>query len=469
MQKRTGAEELRIVSRSGQTSAVVIGAGIAGLLSARVLSEHVERVTVLERDRLPGEPVPRRGLSQGRHAHVLLLAGLLALEDWFPGLIREMVDAGAVPIDSQDMVWHQGGGVQLRCEMGVVAMSLSRPLLENLLRERLLRQCANVEVREQVLVDGPIVEGNRVVGVEVDGVRHRADLVVGCTGRHTRLLDQLADHGFPLPQVSSIGIDMTYGSCTLTRRPDDLDGSLALVVEAPQDGHRIGMLAPVEHDRWILSICSYHGEMPPTDMDAFERYARSLPSARLADVLARAEPLSVVSTQRTTSAQRRRMEDLDRTPAGFVILGDSLCSLNPVYSQGMSAAALQAQALDQALKRHGPAGAQMPKAFYRKASRAVDGPWKMNAWSDFTDPRTTGRAPAGTGLVNAYLRQVVRACHTSAPVARKMLRVRAMVAGPWTLMTPATAVRALLAARHSPHPTGGPGSALPGFRRGTAA
>lgn len=469
MRRRTGAAGLPLMARPRPTSAVVIGAGIAGLMTARVLSDHVDRVVVMERDRLPTEAVPRRGLAQGRHAHVLLLAGLLALEDWFPGLIREMVDAGAVPIDSQDVVWHQGGDVQRRCDLGVVAMSLSRPLLEHVLRARLLRQCGNVEITDQVLVDGPIVEGNRVVGVMVDGLRHRADLVVGCTGRHTRLLDQLAEFGFPTPQIESIGIDMTYGSCTLERIPGDLDGSLALIAEETAEGHRIGMMAPVESGRWIISICSYHGEMPPTEADGFERYARSLPSTRLADVLTRATPDTVVSTQRTTSAMRRRMERLNRTPPGFLILGDALCSLNPVYSQGMSSAAQQVQALAAALERHGPTSDRLPRAFYRRAARAIDAPWRLDAWADFTDPRTTGPAPVGTAAANVYLNRVFRACHTSVPVARQMMRVHSLVAAPWTLATPAMAARVLLAARRSPGPGAGPWRPRLRTDRGTTA
>src|SRR4029077_19797333 len=66
--------------------AVVIGGSMAGLLAARVLAEHFDRVTVLERDRYPEGPAPRKGTPQARHAHVLLGRGQLILQDLFPGI-----------------------------------------------------------------------------------------------------------------------------------------------------------------------------------------------------------------------------------------------------------------------------------------------------------------------------------------------------------------------------------------------
>ncbi|WP_419586907.1 NAD(P)-binding protein [Streptomyces sp. Qhu-G9] len=108
---------------------MVIGAGIAGLVTARVMSEHVDRVTVLERDRLPQDAVTRKSVPQGRHAHVLLATGQQLLAGWFPGLVDELVRAGAVPLDAKDLVWHQAGAHRVRSDLGFLTMSMSRPLL----------------------------------------------------------------------------------------------------------------------------------------------------------------------------------------------------------------------------------------------------------------------------------------------------------------------------------------------------
>ncbi|MFY1671326.1 FAD-dependent oxidoreductase [Plantactinospora sp. WMMB334] len=426
------------MGRRQRTSAIVVGAGMAGLLAARVLSDHVDQVRILERDRLPGDAVPRGSVPQGRHAHVLLVAGQRLLDGWFPDLADELVAAGAVPLDADEPVRHRGRGHRIPSDPGFPALSMSRPLLEGTIRGRLLRQRPNVSVADGTPVDSLVLEGGRVVGVQVDGVRHRADLVVACTGRHTRFLDQLAGLGFPAPQVSAIRIDVACGTCVVPRRPDDLGGAPAVVVNDLPGDHRMGVMVPVEGDRWMITLGSFHGEAPPIEPAGYEEFARRLPAPVIADVLARSRVRTPVLTHRMPASQRRHVEWLDRTPPGFLVLGDAVCSLNPVHAQGMSSAALQARALGRAVARHGPTSPRLPRAFYRRAARVVDVPWRLAA-----------RA-GGPGVVNRYLDMVFRAGRTSVPVARQALRVRNLLARPETLMTPAMVLRVLRAARRSP-------------------
>ena len=81
------------MGRSGQ-HAVVIGASIAGMCAARVLSDFFDRVTVYERDDLPADPANRSAVPQGKHLHLLLARGAEELEGHFPGLLDDMVAAG---------------------------------------------------------------------------------------------------------------------------------------------------------------------------------------------------------------------------------------------------------------------------------------------------------------------------------------------------------------------------------------
>ena len=86
--------------------AVVVGAGMAGLVAAQVLADHFTRVTVIVRDRLPDGPAPRAGVPQSRHIHLLLARGMALLDQLFPGLEDELLAAGAVPIDFPgDALW----------------------------------------------------------------------------------------------------------------------------------------------------------------------------------------------------------------------------------------------------------------------------------------------------------------------------------------------------------------------------
>src|SRR5690242_10980168 len=95
--------------------AVVLGASMAGLAAARVLADHFERVTVIERDHLPAEPVPRTGTPQGRHIHILLNSGRSILNRLFPGLEDDLSAAGAPVVDgANDLAWLTPGGWAIR-------------------------------------------------------------------------------------------------------------------------------------------------------------------------------------------------------------------------------------------------------------------------------------------------------------------------------------------------------------------
>jgi hypothetical protein len=108
--------------------AVVLGASLAGLLTARVLSEHFQRVTIIERDELPQTGLHRKGVPHGRHLHGLHPRGREVLEDFFPGFTARLTDAGAECCDVLGNVRWQLSGHQLRqVHIGLPALLASRP------------------------------------------------------------------------------------------------------------------------------------------------------------------------------------------------------------------------------------------------------------------------------------------------------------------------------------------------------
>ena len=91
--------------------AIIIGGSLAGLVTARVLSDLYDRVTLIERDPLPAGIEPRRGVPQARHVHVLLVRGQELYERLFPGLRQELVAAGAPLLDAaRDLGWFTPAG-----------------------------------------------------------------------------------------------------------------------------------------------------------------------------------------------------------------------------------------------------------------------------------------------------------------------------------------------------------------------
>jgi len=89
---------------SDMKRAVVIGAGIAGLITARMLSDYYDEVCIIERDELPSEPSNRQGVPQSFHPHRVLPRGGLILEHYFPGYNDELIALGAIPSHEEEIV-----------------------------------------------------------------------------------------------------------------------------------------------------------------------------------------------------------------------------------------------------------------------------------------------------------------------------------------------------------------------------
>jgi 2-polyprenyl-6-methoxyphenol hydroxylase-like FAD-dependent oxidoreductase len=443
------------------TSATVVGASVAGLLTARVLSDLVDEVTVLERERLDDAPRPRGHVPQGRHLHLLLSAGLDLLEGWFPGIGDELEAHGAVRVDGTRAWVFQSGGYRARGDWGRPVLSLTRPLLEQVVRRR-VGLLENVALETGVVVDLVRTTEGRVDGTLVEGVLRAADLVVDCSGRSSRLAHQLEASGLLAPPVSRVQIDCAYTSGFLPRSDDDLDGSFLVVGTSPPESFRAGAVLPVEGQRWMVTLAGVHGDPPGTSDDEVLAFARSLLSPTVAQLIERAGPLSSVASYRFPSSQRRHYEKLRRLLGGYVTLGDASCSFNPIYGQGMSCAALQAEALGATVAELGIGSDELPRRFQQRAAAIIDAPWAIAVGADFLHPDTTGPKAPATDLANRYTQRLVRGTHSSVSLARTFNRVVNLVEPPTALARPAVVSRVLLSTvsggrrREVVHPRVGP-------------
>lgn len=434
-------------------TAVVVGASMAGLGAARVLSERFDEVVVLDRDTLPSAPAPRGQVPQGRHPHLLLVSGARLLERWFPGIVAELEAGGAVDVDlTRDLCWYQAGGLARRPASDLHGPSMSRPFLEWTVRCR-VEALGNVAIRQGTAVDGVVADPDRrrVTGVRLAGAGEIAcDLLVDATGRQARSLAWIEALGYERPAISRVDIDTRYVT-QLYRRTDRpaRDWKVAAVIDDPA-AKRLAMALPIEADRWMVVFGGLHGESAPTEVDELPAYARSFPAPAVADIVEASTPIGTPATHRFPSSRRRRVERLRRFPLGWVLLGDAVCSFNPIYGQGMTSAAQQAAVLGESLDRVGAVDRTFARRYFRAAGRIVSVPWSIAVGGDYAYEGTTGEKPFGTDTLNRYMDRVTVAAQHDDAVAIRVNEVIALVRPPASLLAPAFAVRALRAARRGP-------------------
>ncbi|MFH9065051.1 FAD-dependent oxidoreductase [Streptomyces coeruleorubidus] len=437
--------------------AVVMGGSMGGIVAARILASRFDRVTVVERDTLPAEAKDRRGVPQSPHAHALLISGRQKLDRLFPGLTRELISGGAVPFDPGcDLLFHQMGALRTRFPSGKLGISLSRAYLEHAVRAR-VRALPNVQVRDETSVTGLTGLQGRVTGVVLDGgATLYADLVVDATGRSAHRTEAwLRDLGFPAPKEVRVKIDVGYTTRLLHRIPGDRlkdDGLLLLMSAIPPHDKRAAAAFAIEGNRWMVTLGGWHREHAPVDPVLFEKFATDLPFPHLSELLSRAEPVDRGEARKFTypAARRRYFERLRTLPAGYVALGDAICSFNPLYGQGMTVATQEAMVLARCLDRFGVRSAKMARAYYRGAASAISTPWQTATGGDFVYAETEGPRPLGNGIVNRYVRQAMLASHVSPDVHEVMMDIQHLLTPTTAILRPRTVARTLLAARRSP-------------------
>jgi 2-polyprenyl-6-methoxyphenol hydroxylase-like FAD-dependent oxidoreductase len=438
---------------SQHATAVVIGGSMAGLVAARALADAYAEVIVIDRDRLPESPEYRRGVPQAHHAHALLAGGQQAFEALFPGVTAGVAARGAPTGDMlRDARLYFGGHRLRQTTSGIVLVSVSRILLEDEVRRR-VRALPGVIFAPPSEVAGIVTTsgGERVTGVRILRRTDRsaaevlnADLVVDAAGRGSRAPAWLEALGFARPTEDRLAIDLHYTSCRYRLSAGALGGNLASVQAATPANPRTGVLARLEEDQWLLTLAGILGDRPPTDPDGFLAFARSLPFPDIHEAIRDGEPLHDPQSFGFPASVRRRYDRLARLPDGFLPLGDSLCSFNPVYGQGMTVAALQARVLLRHLRR---ARALRTRRVLFDFARLLEAPWKMVRGADLSLPGVPGPRPWPQRLMARYMAQLQAAAAHDERVAMAFVRVSGMVDEPHALLRPEVVLRVLRASR----------------------
>ncbi|MFJ6618962.1 NAD(P)/FAD-dependent oxidoreductase [Kitasatospora sp. NPDC091335] len=427
----------------GRGTAVVIGGGLAGMAAAWALRGFAERIVVVERDRYPEGAEFRAGVPQGRHAHLVLEAGHRLLEEMMPGIKLELTAAGAQRVAASDVKWLCSAGWLAEYPAQVAFLSCTRPLLDAFVLDR-VRAHPSIEFLEGTDVVGLLGSASAVTGVkvrdrgqELGEVRDiPAELVVDAAGRSTSVPKWLAGLGCrPVPE-ERVDAGVAYAS-RLFHRPAgaDLGERAAYLQTKAPDKARLGVLLPVEGDRWIVSLAGMRGAEPAAGAEGFDEHLRRLRDPLLHEMLRDAEPAGPVRGFLPGASVRRHYER--GGPDGLVVVGDAASTFNPVYGQGVTVALFCARELRRCVKRHGGIGPAAARAARSAVAAASSIPWMISGTEDARFDATTG-APSGAlvGIQHRFFDKVLAASTRDTAVTAAFHEVMSLVAPPSLLFRP---------------------------------
>jgi 2-polyprenyl-6-methoxyphenol hydroxylase-like FAD-dependent oxidoreductase len=433
--------------------ALVLGASMGGLLAARVLADFFETVTVVERDVLPEDPAVRRGVPQGRHVHVLLARGAQILDELFPGFLNELVADGAPVWDDGELSklhlsfgGHEilrSGKIARRPKALAVHMP-SRPFLECHVRRR-LQAMSNVtilsghEVTELMsTADRGRVTGVRVVNCDSGAERElTADVVMDAMGRGAHTPAFLESLGYGRPVEDHIVMHTDYVSQLLRIPQGTLKEMLVDIGPAPD--RPTGMfLTGYEDDTWMFTVFGMVGQQPPRDLAGMLSFAQEYCPSHLLAAIQAAEPVDEVAHHHMPSSQWRRYEKMPQLPDGLLVCGDAICSINPIYGQGMTVAALEAATLRECLRG---GGTDLPRRYFRASAKPVGVAWQMVASSDLAFPGVTGQRSRLMRVTTRLVDWALAACESDLAVAVRFFKVNGLIFSPIRLLHPAFVYR----------------------------
>jgi 2-polyprenyl-6-methoxyphenol hydroxylase-like FAD-dependent oxidoreductase len=396
--------------------ALIIGGGIAGLLAARVLSEHFDDVLIIERDSLPEKPGTRSGTPQSFHLHQVLPRGEMILESFFPGFSEDIQRLGAFQREhAQVQMINPYGSIPFPNVGDGKVVTYSRALLEWALRQR-VQALPHVRFLYHQEVIGLVTttDGTTVTGVHVrergqleQQTQLTADLVIEASGRSSKLSQWLSDLGYQLPESERVSGAIGYSTRYYKIPPHKKDVAVILVESDPITGNSTGgVLKAIENDTWVVCLTSIAGEYPPTDARGFDESLTSLISPALAEILQEAEPLTEPRGYRLPECVRHHYEQMEQWPTGLLVLGDAFCHFDPIYGQGMTIAAIEAETLATSLReQQGQRDPGFERCILQQLQDAIYPAWWRNAIEDLRWPGVThsGAEPLkGVPLLHKY-------------------------------------------------------------------
>ncbi|HZI06944.1 MAG TPA: hypothetical protein VEZ71_23165, partial [Archangium sp.] len=206
------------------------------------------------------------------------------------------------------------------------------------------------------------------------------------------------------------------------------------------ESRRAGFIADVEGGRWIVSLNGYFGDHPPTDDAGFVEFARGLPSPHIHEYIRHAKPLTPAVSHKIPTSRWMHYEKMARVPEGFVLLGDTVCALNPVFGQGMTVICLGAKLLGEhvARARTSPGGLHqgLARGFQKELGKIVGLCWFLTTTMDLAYPEAQGKRPFGLKAVQWSVQNMIDLTSLDAKACQAFYEVLHMRKGMGGLLQP---------------------------------
>ncbi|WP_242250606.1 FAD-dependent oxidoreductase [Bacillus cereus group sp. BfR-BA-01379] len=432
--------------------AIVIGGSIAGKLAAKALSTTFKEVIIIEAGERWDGKASRKRVPQSSHPHVLLKGGEKAIEELFPAITNELIEAGSIVNNfTRDIKWHQFGLWKQQFIGKVQMVQQSRFLLEWHIQKR-LDDVSNVTTKYRTLVEGLLVDRklNKVCGVKAKCLETssqeeiQADIVVDASGFGSKSIAWLRENNIEV-QEEKVRIDLFYATRMFKLKENEkLDCCNILMSPSFPDNPYGVLIQTIEDHRYFVTFSGYANEKAPQTDEEFYNFAVNLSISTVTDFLNKAEAISDIKTYKIPFQVRRRFDLVNDLPERLLVVGDAHCRFDPVFGQGVSVAAMEAHQLQLLLHRKPKLDKAFTQHFYKETDHIIQTPWEMTTTEISRHPQLKRELTIKQKFQLWYTKQIYQLSATDSDVYIRLVRVMNLIRSPLHLFHPKVLLAVLL-------------------------
>ena len=356
-------------------SIAIVGSGICGMCAAISLSADGHQVTVYERDGAPPEGSAdeaffdwqRNGAAQFRHPHAFLGLMCNLIQDNYPELMAEFLDAGARRVDFAEML-PPSLKTRYRPELGderLWVLMCRRATMETVIR-RYVATLRDVRIVNYTRVTGMLCQkGNESLDVHgLQVARYNGggdatvptDIVVDASGRTSKFPRWFRALGHLVVEEKA-DAEIVYYTKHYRLRPGEAEPPRGERPAAGDLGYLKFGVFPGDNGHFAIILClpvdEHELKKAVRDSVIFDRICLSIPGVApwLADgkSVGTTEPFGIGDIQ---SVWRHFVADGVPLATNFFAVGDAAVRTNPLYGRGCSTGVMHANILAEVIRRH---------------------------------------------------------------------------------------------------------------------